>query len=220
MGVWAAIARSDAGVHPPLIPISIAIETPVEPPNEPRVETTPVEPPLPQQPEAAVATTEPTPSAPTTPAATSTEAITHVAPASSADPAIAAPASAAASGAVAPAADSAGAEAAVLAYPPADAKSVPPPPIGTRRLPHPFNVPQKRTQQGFCWGCGATPEEEHSSSCNVKRPRLESEDTAPADAGDEAASSPVDQQLAAADSGEGSSSVVASSCSEACASHE
>ena len=81
---------------------------------------------------------------------------------------------------------------------------MPPPPIGTRRLPHPFNLPQKRTQQGFCWGCGATPEEAHSISCSVKRPRLESEDSAPADAGDETAPSPADQQLVG-ESGEGSS---------------
>ena len=179
-----------------------------EPPNEPPPLLAPQELPLlPQQP-------EPTPSAPKIPAEASAEA-KSVAPERTASPPSATPVSAAAaSGAVIPAADAAAAEA-VVAYPPADAtKSVPPPPIGTRRLPHPFNLDQKRTQQGFCWGCGATPEEAHSSSCNVKRPRLEDPapaDPAPSDPGDQTASEELQQhqQLVPAESGEGSSSVEA-----------
>lgn len=36
----------------------------------------------------------------------------------------------------------------------------------------PTNFPRKRTRQGFCWGCGASLKEAHSSTCEFDVKRL------------------------------------------------
>ena len=40
----------------------------------------------------------------------------------------------------------------------------------------PTNFPRKRTRQGFCWGCGASLKEAHSSTCEFDVKRLKPAD--------------------------------------------